>query len=322
MFATPVAKLLKQNYPDAYLTYWTHKSTGDLLKLCPYVDRILPYDKDKLGKQRKALRLLKPDLVVDLVSNLTSKLITLGSGAKVLRLKKTSDLASKHIVDNMLETLAPLNLKVHEPNFPTLVIEKKISSQVEALVEQAKLLKQQLLAVVPAVGVHRPNRAWSKDNWLTLLNEIMAGQQLAPYALLPVLVGGQEDLDFCQEIAVEAHCPSLAGKLTLVETAKLLKSCVLTVSGDTGPAHMSVAIGTPVVGLYGATYKTRNGPYGYLDLAVDHSNVCECLYKKTCRLTKKTGPGQCMDTISGDEVLAKMKEALGRYVRPIDILSR
>jgi heptosyltransferase-1 len=34
------------------------------------------------------------------------------------------------------------------------------------------------------------------------------------------------------------------------------------VAGDTGPLHLACALGKPVVGIYGPTDPTRNGPFG------------------------------------------------------------
>jgi heptosyltransferase-1 len=36
----------------------------------------------------------------------------------------------------------------------------------------------------------------------------------------------------------------------------------LCVGGDTGPLHLASALGRPVVGIYGPTDPSRNGPYG------------------------------------------------------------
>jgi heptosyltransferase I len=50
----------------------------------------------------------------------------------------------------------------------------------------------------------------------------------------------------------------------------LLDGSSLTVSPDTGPLHISRALETPVVGLYGYTNPKRTGPYRkYYDLVVD-----------------------------------------------------
>jgi heptosyltransferase-1 len=36
----------------------------------------------------------------------------------------------------------------------------------------------------------------------------------------------------------------------------------LAIAGDTGPLHLACALGCPVVGIYGPTDPSRNGPYG------------------------------------------------------------
>ena len=36
----------------------------------------------------------------------------------------------------------------------------------------------------------------------------------------------------------------------------------LVIAGDTGPLHLACALGRPVVGIYGPTDPSRNGPYG------------------------------------------------------------
>jgi heptosyltransferase-1 len=41
----------------------------------------------------------------------------------------------------------------------------------------------------------------------------------------------------------------------------LLRAAVCVVGGDTGPLHLAVALGTPVVALFGPTSPARNGPY-------------------------------------------------------------
>ena len=43
----------------------------------------------------------------------------------------------------------------------------------------------------------------------------------------------------------------------------VLRQGTIFVSSDTGPLHMSVAVGTPSIGLYGATRPADCGPYGF-----------------------------------------------------------
>ena len=55
---------------------------------------------------------------------------------------------------------------------------------------------------------------------------------------------------------------SLAPRTDLHQLASLVESSDLFVSGDTGPLHIAVAVGTATIGLYGATRPGDSGPYG------------------------------------------------------------
>ena len=54
----------------------------------------------------------------------------------------------------------------------------------------------------------------------------------------------------------------LSGKTSLRQLTSVLAACDLVISGDSGPMHLGVAVGTPVVALFGATNPARHGPYG------------------------------------------------------------
>jgi len=48
---------------------------------------------------------------------------------------------------------------------------------------------------------------------------------------------------------------------SLAQLMALLRNARCVVGGDTGPLHLGVALGVPVVGLFGPTDPARNGPY-------------------------------------------------------------
>jgi len=47
----------------------------------------------------------------------------------------------------------------------------------------------------------------------------------------------------------------------LEQLMALLRNAICAVGGDTGPVHLAVALGTPVIALFGPTDPGRNGPY-------------------------------------------------------------
>ena len=54
----------------------------------------------------------------------------------------------------------------------------------------------------------------------------------------------------------------LAPPTTIPQLAGLIARAAVFVSGDTGPLHLSLALGTPAVGLFGPVPAERNGPRG------------------------------------------------------------
>jgi ADP-heptose:LPS heptosyltransferase len=92
------------------------------------------------------------------------------------------------------------------------------------------------------------------------------------------------------------HTPplTLTGKLTLDELIVAISGLDALISGDTGPAHLAAAVGTPVVGLYGATSARRYGPIGKKHIIIDKSDSCEA--------------GRvCMQAIQVEEVLEAVR---------------
>ena len=61
---------------------------------------------------------------------------------------------------------------------------------------------------------------------------------------------------------------NLVGETTLKQLLAILKLAHVVIAPDTGPAHMAVTVGTPVIGLYAHSNPHRTGPYLYQDYVV------------------------------------------------------
>jgi heptosyltransferase-2 len=63
------------------------------------------------------------------------------------------------------------------------------------------------------------------------------------------LIGGSEDFNLCEEISFEIkniEVKNLAGKLSLMESAALIKGAIRTFVNDSGPLHLASAMNAPV----------------------------------------------------------------------------
>jgi ADP-heptose:LPS heptosyltransferase len=77
------------------------------------------------------------------------------------------------------------------------------------------------------------------------------------------------------------------------------------ISGDTGPIHIAGAVGTPIVGIFGPTDPSRNGPWAEDDLTVSRYQACVCHYERRCRIS-----GWCLLDIAPREVMDLVERRL------------
>jgi ADP-heptose:LPS heptosyltransferase len=97
------------------------------------------------------------------------------------------------------------------------------------------------------------NKNWSFEKLTALLKELQSKTKSKI-----VLIGGPDDAEQCSQLAtsIGSKCNSLAGQLSLDESAWLISQSHLFFGPDSGPAHLATAVKTPAVVMYGpADYK-------------------------------------------------------------------
>jgi ADP-heptose:LPS heptosyltransferase len=124
---------------------------------------------------------------------------------------------------------------------------------------------------------------------------------------IPVIaVGAGSEKDLVEDLADLANVPivDLAGRTSLSELVALLKSAKIVVSNDTGPGHISAALGTPLVMTFSWSNPARIAPYGRPDCMVARDP-----YTRGPRI-KSNCPEHNVDQITVDEVYKKVCQQL------------
>ena len=159
--------------------------------------------------------------------------------------------------------------------------------------------------VVLAPGAAHATKRWPAERFAGV------GSYLIERGNRVVLVGGENDRSICREVEDwMRHQPlNLAGKLSLQETAAVLKKSNFLISNDTGVMHMGAALGKPVVAIFGPTTRYLGFfPFRTRSLVVERPVSCRpCSYHGT-----ETCPRdhfQCMDQIHTSDVI-RAAEAL------------
>ena len=317
--ALPVAHALKTCFPDARITWVVEKPAYDLLTHHPDIDEIIVFDKPKFKSVAgfinhapdfiRELRSRHFDLALDLQGLFKSAAIAFVSGAKrrlvYENAREKSDWFSQqicgpnchgHVVERYLDVVRSLDCEPKEPVF-TFILTPHEQELAVAAAARAGLDMSQRYAIL-APGTNWPNKCWPTTHFTVLCD------RLFEEGMIPVIVGGTKDHQLYNAIAAGTVVPpvDLIGKTTLKQLIHIIRGARVFVGGDTGPLHLAAAIGTPVVGLYGPTDTSRNGPYGKEHTTLVANRECAGCWQRSCPKGE-----DCLSVIRVDSVLAAIK---------------
>ena len=279
ILATSVAEKLHVYYPEAVIHFVLRKGNEGLLANHPFISKVYVWDK-KQGKYAgllniaKKLRAEKYDRVINLQRFASSGILTALSGGKekvgfdknplsfLFSKAVPHKLDGRHEVERNLELVSDITDSVLQRPvlYPT----------------QADFDKVAVMVTKPYV-VFAPASVWftkqlPKEQWINL------GEQLAgKYSI--ALIGGPGDAELCTEIQDAIGSGTvLAGKLSYLESAALIKGAVMNYVNDSAPLHMASAMNAPVTAFYCSTVPK----FGFYPLS-DQTKIVEIREELSCR---------------------------------------
>ncbi|MDO8730201.1 MAG: lipopolysaccharide heptosyltransferase II [Candidatus Omnitrophota bacterium] len=143
---------------------------------------------------------------------------------------------------------------------------------------------------------------WLLKRWPARRFAELADRLSERYGAKVLFIGGEGDRPLIERIAGEMKSRPLvsAGRTTFRQMGALLKHAKLLISNDSGPLHMGMAAGVPVVALFGPTDPKLTGPVNGAKAAVLFGSIgCPVpCYQLRCPANL------CMEQISVEQVLA------------------
>ncbi|MET9257453.1 glycosyltransferase family 9 protein [Streptomyces sp. NPDC003717] len=152
----------------------------------------------------------------------------------------------------------------------------------------------------PGASVHA--RAWSPARCAEAVRELAA----AGHRVL--VTGGPGERELTAHVA-GAHGTDLGGRTEAPQLAAVLAGAGAVVTGNTAPAHLAAAVGTPVVSLFAPVVPAeRWGPHGVPHVLLgDQGAPCAGSRARDCPV-----PGHpCLDTVTATDVVAAVDKLLG-----------
>ena len=160
-----------------------------------------------------------------------------------------------------------------------------------------------------------PGRNWRPERYAAVADWVI-GEAGRPV----VLIGGPTDIEreagAAIERAMRARPLNLIGRDTLKQSLAMLERAACLVAPDSGPVHFADALGTPVIGLYAATWSRRSGPLASLEHCVDRfPEAAERFLGKPpekIRWGRRIEVDGVMDLVEVRDVVARLERLLGR----------
>lgn len=317
LLATPVARALRQAYPDAGVDMMVIPLAAGIARGNPYVDEVIEYDKrgrhkkiSELFKLIAAIRARRYDLAV--TTNFAPRGAMLAWASGIPRRVGydaqhagwfLTDKASphrpvvRHEAENYLDVLKPLGITTEDTSLAFRLDPADAASMAAKVVIDSD---KPIVAICP-VGSYRL-KSWPPASFAVLI------RRLAPLVDC-YLIGARGEAGRLEEVNTAAgHLAKvLAGTLTLGELAAFLARARLLVSVDTGPMHIANAVGTPVVALFGPTDPKGWGPRGPRDVILHTPVDCSPCWGRTA-----CSDHRCMNLLDADRVTAAALALLGK----------
>ena len=152
--------------------------------------------------------------------------------------------------------------------------------------------------VVVHPGASAPARAWPPERSADLVAALVtSGRSVA-------VTGARGEASLTRAVAGATGAADLGGRTSLAELAGLLAAARCIVVGNTGPAHLAAAVGTPVVSIYAPTVPAvRWRPW-----RVPHELLHVDVPCAGCRARRCPVPGHpCVAGVSVEDVLGAVE---------------
>ncbi len=219
---------------------------------------------------------------------------------------------SGHQTDYYLSLLRGAGLEA-ENTLPWIFL--SLEERIEAR-ERLGRLKRPVVAVNPGAAFGSAKR-WPTERFAKLIETLIREEGASI-----ILSGSQKEREIAEnikeyiksDISDEDSFLDLSGKTSLRELCALLSECDALVTNDSGPMHISYAVGTPLVALFGSTDPLSTGPpdvtdeseYSFLKRVLKKDMECAPCFARQCRY----GHLKCLNEISVDEVVSAIREVI------------
>lgn len=316
ILATPLIEKLHHFFPKAKIDFLVKNGSETLLRNHPYLRHLLVWDKSE-KKYKNLLELLrfvreeKYDLVVNTQRFASTGILTALSGASYttgfrknpFSLFFTRRIEHKISADENGPHEIERNQKLVEPFTDSRLFKPRLypSKHDDAKVSQYKT--RQYITLSP--GSLWFTKAFPEEKWTDFVRRIDSD-------LMVYFLGSEKEKTIIERIIKKsghANSLNLAGKLTLLESAALMRNAKMNYTNDSAPMHLASAMNAPVAAVFCSTVPAFGfGPLSDISFIIETDEVLKC---RPCGLHgKKSCPEKhfrCANRIDVKKLLSCLK---------------
>jgi ADP-heptose:LPS heptosyltransferase len=319
VFTTPVIRCLRKRYPNSEIHFLTKPENKIILQYNPYLDKIFTLQPSLMTT---IADLKKEDYhaVIDLHHNIRSFLIK----AALLKPSYTVQKLNweKFLLIHFRCNILPAHLHITERNLAAIQamdvendregMDYFIGDENEVDVQQYGLKNNAFVAWV--VGAKHFTKVLPSEKTTQAISYLLRTNPSTKIAL----IGSHRERDAAEKLQADfsRQVVNLCGLLNLNQSASVLKHSSVVVAGDTGLLHIAVALGRPVVSLWGSTIpefgvfplygKGKEQPLRLIEIKNLPCRPCSRFGKSAC--PKKHF--KCMNDIDAAAVAAAVNEVM------------
>jgi ADP-heptose:LPS heptosyltransferase len=287
VLTSPVVRYLKTQVENAEIHFVTKRKYESILTANPNIEKVHTFDYN-LGEIFQQLKDEKFDYIIDLHNNFRSGRVKRRVNAKAFTVNKLNfqkmllirfkinRLPKKHIVDRYLETLSFLNLENDDAGLDYFIPEKEAFKK-----EELPTPFQKGFVAFVIAGTY-----FTKKYPIERVSEICQKIDMPI-----ILLGGKDEFDEGEKILSQSkgNVLNYAGKISLNQSASLVRDANLVLTNDTGLMHIAAAFHKKILSFWGNTVPA----FGMVPYQPDSVSVIMEIKNLKCRPCSKLGHKKC-----------------------------
>ena len=266
LLTTPVIRALRRRFPEAYIAYMVAPGREDLVSENPNLDEVITYS---VSIPKLIYNMAKRSFQMAVVLQPTLRLVmhtflaripfrigfeTNAGKGRLLHIAVANNI-DQHETARYLDVVRGIGIEPDSEE-PELFVNPAAQRWADDFLAGVGIsANRPLIGLNPGSGSE--SRRWSKSGFAHVGDQLHQKHDAQIF-----ITAGDAEGSLPHDVADLMSCsPIILTGITPMQLGAVIQKCWLYISNDTGPMHMSTAVKTPTIALFGASNPRQWGPH-------------------------------------------------------------